>query len=112
MAWESVLDDESGDYFYYNTETGECQWEIPEEYSGGTTGWAPDPEALARMKAAFSLLGAPSKAEEQRKIEEAKRKQLEKQAGSKMLWVECYDPGSEDYYVSPLPAQTEFMAVP
>ena len=29
--WETVLDDESGSYFYYNPETGETTWDFPGE---------------------------------------------------------------------------------
>ena len=29
--WEALHDDDSGYTFYRNTETGECQWEVPEE---------------------------------------------------------------------------------
>ena len=30
-GWTAVLDDGSGEYYYYNTETEECVWDKPEE---------------------------------------------------------------------------------
>ena len=33
--WERVLDEASGELYYYNTETGESQWEPPAAADGG-----------------------------------------------------------------------------
>jgi hypothetical protein len=39
--WEKYLDDESGDYYWFHGDTGECSWEKPDEYTSDTEsdGW-------------------------------------------------------------------------
>lgn len=43
--WVETLDPQSGAYYYYNTETGECVWEKPADFDGVQD----DSEALAQL---------------------------------------------------------------
>ena len=35
-AWEAFTDDDTGDTYYYNHETGTSQWEVPESFDTNT----------------------------------------------------------------------------
>ncbi len=60
--WEALHDDDSGYTFYRNTETGECQWEVPEELKMEDVG-------ITETSAAREEEGPASIAEEKQKGE-------------------------------------------
>ena len=53
--WSEVLDPSSGMYYYYNSETGACEWEMPPDFDGVSV--APAPAAVPAAPAAASTKG-------------------------------------------------------
>jgi hypothetical protein len=93
--------DEAGALYYYNSQTGECQWDRPKELDETWVAEEP-PEGLTEML--HSAMGKLSKDEAQ-KLTKAKRVQKEKEAAlaahvaaGGSHWVEAYDPTSHGFY--------------
>ncbi len=46
-GWYQLLDEGSGEYYYWNEDTGDVQWEIPDDYNQGESG---DNEAVTENR--------------------------------------------------------------
>jgi hypothetical protein len=93
--------DEAGAIYYYNSQTGECQWDRPKELDEKWVAEEP-PEGLTEML--HSAMGKLSKGEAE-KLTKARRVQKEKEAelaahvaAGGSHWVEVYDPVSHSFY--------------
>ncbi len=93
-----ACDDGEGNTYYYNTETGDCTWEKPNDYDGEDR--TPPAVLMSMMKQALEgklkkLDAGTHKALKRGKETQAKV-EAERDAGvkeGKEYWVECYDPG-------------------
>jgi hypothetical protein len=101
-----AANDEHGNTYYYNNETGECQWEKPADFDGNRTSVDQcDSQKLDLIRKAFEgklkKLGFGD-SENLDKVNKAKREQKEAHekriAAGANQWVEVYDPASDAFY--------------
>ena len=94
--WVEVKDEESGGVYYFNNETGECQWDKPDDYMGHTAEGASKEQMEKILKAKLRLAAMDS--ETRNKIKAAQEEQAKLKASGKLAWVECYDPNTDAFY--------------
>ena len=93
-----ACDDGEGNIYYYNTISGDCVWEKPEDFDGEDK--TPPAVLMTMMKKSFEgklkkLDPKTSRALKKAK-DEHKKAEAARNAGlneGKEHWVECYDPG-------------------
>jgi hypothetical protein len=93
--WVEATDEDSGETYYWNSETDEVAWEKPTDFGGGKAAGGGD--IMAKMKAAFAGKKLEN-AELQQKMAEAKEKRAKEEAAGDWNWVEVYDSEAEAFY--------------
>ena len=96
LKWVEVKDEETGGVYYFNNETGECQWDKPADYAGATAEGMAKEQMEKILKAKLRLAALDS--ETRNKIKAAQSFQKIAKEEGKLDWVECYDPGSDAFY--------------
>lgn len=96
QKWVAVKDEASGGTYYYNQETGECQWEVPDDFQGFSADKAPAELLQKILQSKLKLARMDSATRQKVKEAQAKMKELKSMKGCD--WVENYDPSAKQYY--------------